>query len=82
MQSYHEQQNEPRRPYELGIGLQQIAIAVDGLPAKEDLKIAGQVSKHKQEQDKACHGHDVLLAERRIKNVRSDIHERPEARQP
>jgi hypothetical protein len=40
-----------------------MAVAIDGLLAKEDLQVAGQVPYHKQEQDKACHGHDVLLTE-------------------
>jgi hypothetical protein len=62
--------------------LKKIAVAIDGFLAQEELQVAGQVSNHKQEQDEACHGHDVLLTQGRLKNVRNDVHQQSSPANP
>ena len=63
VQDHHEDQTQPRRPDQLRVGLQEVAVAVDRLRAKEDLQVAGQMPYHEQEQGAPCHRHDILLAE-------------------
>src|SRR5581483_10706987 len=71
VQQDQNEEDDPRRPEDFGVGLQQVAIAVDGFRPQKDLQIPQQVQQHEQEKRQAGYGHDELLSQRRCKQVAS-----------
>ena len=45
MHPHHEQQDNPRRPERLDVGLQEMAVAIDGLRPQENLQVARQMPR-------------------------------------
>ena len=63
MQDEHEQQEDASRPDNFGIGLEEMAVAVDGLRAQKNLQIACEMADDEEEHHETGHGHYVFFAE-------------------
>jgi hypothetical protein len=82
MQGQHQQQEKTGRPDQLRVALEKVAVAIDGFRTEENLEVAGQVPNDEQEHHEAADRHDVLLAERRLKDIRQQIHQKRDLDQP
>jgi hypothetical protein len=63
MQNKHEQEEDAGRPNEFRIGLEEMAVAIDGIATKENLKITREMTEDEQKHHQTGHGHYVFLAE-------------------
>src|SRR6267142_538765 len=61
VQNQHQQQKNASGPDDLWIGLEKMAVPIDGFGAQENLKIAREVADDKQEHHKTGHGHYVFF---------------------
>ena len=65
--------NDPGGPDDFRIGLEKVAVAIDGFRPEEDLQIARQMADNEKKQSRATAGHDIFLAERGTKQVAEKI---------
>jgi len=73
MDKNRRKQDDADGPKQLGIALEEVSVAVDGLGAEEDLEVAGEVADDEQDQQEAGAGHEIFLAQRRTKKVAKKI---------
>jgi hypothetical protein len=69
MHEYYPDERNAHRPEKLHVGLEEMAVAVDRLGAKENLQIAEHVANDKQNHQQTRARHQVLLAQRGTKQI-------------
>ena len=63
MHDQQHKQDEPGRPNQLGIGLKEVAVAVERFGPQKNLEVASQMTNDKKEQHETANRHEVLLAQ-------------------
>jgi len=64
VQNERQDQDNARGSDDLEIGLEEVAVAIDGFRTEEKLKVAGEVTDDEEKHHESRYRHDVFFAQR------------------
>jgi hypothetical protein len=64
VQANHYQQENARGPEQFRVGLEKVAVAIDGFGSEEKLQVAREMPHDEQKKYKPRNRHDVFFAQR------------------